>query len=234
MGFANLETTQQALIKAHLQAVIEINHSINLTRIDSPEQAFLLHIEDSLSALPELSEAPDGLYGDLGSGGGFPGVPLAIATGRETYLIDMRQKKMAAITRVIQELGLQNQIHTYTGRAELLAHVMPEAFTALTARALAKLPVLLELASPLLQKNGVLISYKSHLEDIEYKDAQRVSELVGMKLIHDRTFVLKAPENVCSPNQTTSYQRRLLTFQKATNPKVKLPRSEGTAQKTPF
>ena len=86
--FDSLDGSSQDLIVRHLNLVIKANETLNLTRIDTAEEGMLLHIEDSLTGLEEVSEAPSGLYGDLGSGAGFPGIPLAIATGRETVLID--------------------------------------------------------------------------------------------------------------------------------------------------
>lgn len=234
MGFEDLDTNQQKLVTLYLQAVLEANEHLNLTRITSQESAFLLHVEDSLSAFPEFKKAPAGLYGDLGSGGGFPGVPIAIATGRETYLIDVRQKKMAAVAQILYELGLNTYIHTYTGRAELLAREMPEAFSVLSARALAKLSVLLELASPLLSQNGLLICYKSFVDSSEFNNAQRVAKLVGMKLISDRSFMLANSKNAPHNNDEGAYDRRILTFEKVSQPKVKLPRLEGVAQKNPL
>ena len=153
----------------HLELVIEANKTTNLTRIDSIDEAMTLHVEDSLSGLPEMNAAIEGLYGDLGSGAGYPGIPLAIATGRKTLLIDARQKKMNILASIIQELELGDQIDVYAGRAELLAKTRSGEFSVLTARALSKLSVLLELASPLLRKSGSLICYKSHIDDEELK-----------------------------------------------------------------
>lgn len=203
--------------------VIQANKTTNLTRIEGHDEGMLLHVEDSLAGLQELESAPAGQYGDLGSGAGYPGIPLAIATGRQTVLIDARQKKMRVLGQIIGELGLTGQVSTYAGRAELLARTQSKRYAALTARALAKLPVLMELASPLLQDGGVLICYKAQLEEAELADARRVQPLVGMTLESDRSFLLGG-----------EYQRRILTFRKTGTPQVKLPRQEGQAQKIPL
>ena len=79
--FESLPVEQRDLIEEHLRLVIDANEKINLTRIDSFDEGMLLHVEDSLAGLGELNQAPDGLYGDLGSGAGYPGIPLAIASG---------------------------------------------------------------------------------------------------------------------------------------------------------
>ena len=69
----------EELIDLYLEKILEANEKTNLTRISSLDEARKLHIEDSLAGLEELNKAPEGLYGDLGSGGGFPGVPLALS-----------------------------------------------------------------------------------------------------------------------------------------------------------
>ena len=218
-----LPIEEQGLIKKHLELVLEMNKRLNLTRIDDFDSGLVLHVEDSLAGLEELKNAPAGLYGDMGTGGGFPGIPLAIASHRQTVLIDARQKKMAALDSIINELGLAEKISTYAGRAELLARTQANTFSVLTARALSRLSVLMELASPLLPDNGVLICYKSHVEEDELADALRVQHIVGMQLAGDRTFTLAG-----------EYQRRILTFKKIGKPKIKLPRLEGQAQKSPL
>lgn len=221
--FSSLSNEQQLLIKKHLNLVIEANKVVNLTRIDSVEEGMILHVEDSLSALEELNQAPSGLYGDLGSGAGYPGIPLAIASGRQTVLVDARKKKMDVLSSIIDELELSARVSTYAGRAELLARKQPKHFSVLTARALSQLPVLLELASPLLKMHGLLVCYKAQLSEAEFDDARRIQRLVGMELVNDRCFRLNG-----------EFERRILTFEKYSIPQVSLPRQEGLAQKHPL
>lgn len=218
-----LEQGKQELMASHLDYVIEANKKVNLTRIDTREEGVLLHIEDSLAGLTELNDAPAGLYGDLGSGAGYPGIPLAIATGRKTVLIDARQKKMQVMDGIIAKLGLQEQVSTFAGRAELLARTQAKRYAVLTARALAKLPVLMELASPLLMRGGRLVCYKARIEDEELAHAMRVRKPTGMEVVSDRSFLLG--EDV---------HRRIITFEKVAESAVKLPRQEGLAQKKPL
>lgn len=212
------------LTHQYLSRILEINETTNLTRISSPAEAEVLHIEDSLVGLPEVSDCPPGLYGDLGSGGGFPGVPLALATGRETILVDSVKKKMALVGSVVEDLGLSEQIATYDGRIEDLAKERPEAFSVLTARALSRLVSLLELASPLLRKGGRLVCYKAQLSPEELEEALAIQDLVGMKLISQRSTVL-------SDMETT---RSIVVFEKTSRPRLKLPRRIGLAQKNPL
>lgn len=212
------------LIERYMSAVLEVNKTLNLTRIEDSSAARLLHIEDSLSGLPELEDAPDGLYVDLGSGGGFPGVPLALASGRSTLLVDSVKKKMAAVSQVLEEIGAASQISTYDGRIEELAAERPQAFSVATARALAQLSVLMELTAPLLRKGGRLVCYKANVSDEELAHALKLKSYLGMDLVSDRSFLLSDKETL----------RRIIVFEKVKEPGLKLPRRIGLAQKKPL
>ena len=214
----------QALLEKHLQLVIEANKTINLTRITDVEAARVLHIEDSLAALPEMNAAPRGEYADIGSGAGYPGIPLALATQRKTTLVDSVKKKATALTKFVEELGLEGTVSVYGGRVEELALERPKCFAVITARAFSSLPSILELANPLLCRHGQVICYKAHVPQEEYDHAIEPEELLGMKLVSDR-------ENTLSDGET---YRRILVFEKEHTAKVKLPRRNGLAQKKPF
>lgn len=211
------------LMDEYLKKLLIVNETINLTRVTDLQQAKLLHIEDSLSVLEEMSAAPEGLYGDLGSGGGFPGVILALATGRETILIDSVKKKMDAVSRIIEEMDIEN-IRTMKERIEDITIQYPNTFSVLTARALSSLPSLMELSSPLLIHNGILIAMKSHVSEDELSQAKTIQKKTGMRLIKSRDFYL-------SDNET---YRSIYVFEKYKKPDIKLPRKIGMAQKHPL
>jgi len=218
------EDQTMSLMQRYLDSILEANKVTNLTRITDGEQARLLHIEDSLVGLPEVNEAPTGLYGDLGSGGGFPGVPLALATGRKTLLVDSVKKKMAIVQSALDDLSLSEQISTSSERIEDLPLEYKEKFAVLTARALSKLVSLIELASPLLKKGGRLVCYKAQLSSEEIEEALAVQDLVGMKMISQREICL-------SDGETT---RTIVVFEKIGKSRIKLPRRIGLAQKQPL
>lgn len=209
------------LMERYLDRIIEENEKTNVTCITDRESAYVLHLEDSLVALPEVSQAMDGPYADLGSGGGFPGVPLGIATGRDTLLVDSVAKKMHLVKGIVQELGLDN-IEVYAGRIEDLARENPEGFSVVTARALAQLSVLMELSSPLLCKGGSLVCYKANPTDDELAHAIDLQDKLGLRLISQRTVDLHGNN------------RTILCFEKQGNPQIKLPRKTGFAQKKPL
>ena len=139
------------LFKRHLELVIEANRTTNITRISSWEDGMVLHVQDSLLGLDALNACPEGRYADIGTGAGYPGIPLAIETGRPTLLVDSVQKKVQILDGFIEELGLEN-VSTYAGRIEDLGREQAGQFAAISARALSKLSILLELSSPLLKE----------------------------------------------------------------------------------
>lgn len=210
------------LLNEYLQRIIDVK-TCNLTSIKDLNKAKVLHLEDSLSALSELENAPDGPYADIGSGGGFPGVPLGIATGRQTLLVDSVKKKMDAVQAILKDLDIRN-IEVSSSRIEELSIDHNHEFSVITARALSSLPTLLELASPLLAINGQLISLKSHVSEDELQWAEALKDKLGMELISKRDFYL-------SDGQTF---RSILTFQKTREAAIKLPRKVGIAQKRPL
>ena len=218
-----LDACKAELIERHLDEVIEMNRKINLTRVVDRESALVLHVEDSLSAFPEFSEAPSGPYADLGSGGGFPGVTLSIASGRKVLLVDSVWKKMRAMDSIVSDLGLQDSVSTYAGRIEDLSNERRGNFAVLTARALTAMPSLIELACPLLQKGGRLICYKGSNYEEELERALRIQDKLGMKLVSQRFFDL-----------SDGSARSIFVFEKVAKPKIKLPRRVGMAQNNPL
>ena len=214
---------QEALLFDDLHAIMRINETMNLTRILSEEDGMVLHLEDSVLGLPYVQNAPDGLYGDLGTGGGFPGIPLCILTGRETVLVDSVKKKVRALEPVAEELGIGERLSTYGGRIEDLAIERAGEFSVLTARALSSLGALLELSSPLLRQGGRLVSYKAQPTDEELGVAFSIAKPLGFRLVADDHHEL-----------SDGSQRRIFVFEKVGKPCIQLPRRVGMAQRNPL
>lgn len=215
---------QRKLLDLHLQLVIEENKVTNLTRIIDWDSAQVLHIEDSLVGLAEIENAPSGKYLDMGTGAGFPGIPIAIMTGRETVLADSVGKKTKALDRIINALDIASHVSTYNGRIEELSLISPESFSVISARALSSLASLLELSSPLLQKDGYLVCYKSQDVDDELEHAKSVADKLGFEYVSRRDTLL-------SDSVT---ERSIIVFKKIHEPLVILPRRVGMAQKKPY
>lgn len=149
-------------IDDHVRLLLAWTAAINLTAIREPEAAARLHVLDSLAALPLLRERGVSRLLDLGSGGGFPGLPLAAALPAHALLVEAIGKKARFLATAISATGLGGLVSVAPVRAEQLArdgaHVA--AWPAVTARAVAALPRLLELALPLLAPGGLLVAWK--------------------------------------------------------------------------
>ncbi|MFH1012834.1 MAG: 16S rRNA (guanine(527)-N(7))-methyltransferase RsmG [Candidatus Peregrinibacteria bacterium] len=149
-------------LEQFLDLLIKKNQELNLTaEMDRPAMR-VKHIIDSLMVARFLEVRPGMMILDLGTGGGLPGIPLAILFPEANFvLMDATEKKMAAVQEFITELALPNA-KVVTGRAEELAHNSDfrEEFDRVLARAVAPLRVLVELAYPFVHLNGKFIAYK--------------------------------------------------------------------------
>ena len=219
-----LDDTQADLILSHLEFVIEKNKVVNLTRVDTIEEGLTLHVEDSLTIVPFIGEE-EGRLCDIGTGGGFPGLPAAIASGIDAVLLDSVKKKAAAVQEFIDSCDLGSiTVKTLGERAEDVAKMQKESFGVVTARAVSSAPALVELASPLLRHGGKLVVMKAKPEEDEVLRGIKVANLVGMALAEDKTITIGAGD----------ISRRILVFEKTGKSKVKLPRRVGLAQSKPL
>jgi len=144
--------------------LLQANQRLNLTRVTQASEVARLHLLDALAALPLLPAAGPAAV-DLGSGGGVPGIPLALARPDVSWiLVDSVRKKAEVLTSMVSELGLAN-VSVVAERAELLGRAADhrERHDLVAARACAPLPVLAELALPLLAVGGTLLAWKGPL-----------------------------------------------------------------------
>jgi 16S rRNA (guanine527-N7)-methyltransferase len=205
----------------HATLVYETNAHTNLTRVPEAEAA-ILHVLDSLSGLGQMMMSPGGPWLDLGSGAGYPGVPLALTGGRHVDLLESVGRKAAFLERVIQRLCLNASVRR--NRAEDAANETPEAYAAVSARAVAELPALVELASPLLMRHGRLVCWKGDPSTEELDRGDKVAAKTGMRRVACVAVRLPA----------TDVKRRLVVFERIGESRVKLPRRIGLAQSKPL
>jgi 16S rRNA (guanine527-N7)-methyltransferase len=168
-------------LHAYLVQLLETNQAFNLTAVTEPEAAWHKHILDSLSLVPPLAGAAElRKVVDVGSGGGLPGIPLAIALpDRHFTLLEATGKKARFLVDVSRALGLGN-VQVVEQRAESFGQGEGRArFDAVTARAVSRLPVLLELTLPLLRPDGVCLALKGEQADLEVKEAERALRVLG-------------------------------------------------------
>lgn len=159
----------------------QVNESMNLTRVSSDEEAVNRHFIDSLIPL-KLNLIPSGAQVlDLGSGAGFPGLPLAIArTDIRMVLMDSLTKRVNFLTDAAQRAGASATVTAIHARAEEAARGdMREAFDIVTARAVARMNVLCELALPFIRVGGALIAYKGAAAQEELDEARTAIRRLG-------------------------------------------------------
>jgi 16S rRNA (guanine527-N7)-methyltransferase len=166
-------------VEAFVGLLLDANRRLNLTRLTDPDEVARFHLLDALAALPIIGEAPVGRALDLGSGGGVPGIVLALAMPRTDWiLVDSIRKKADALSAFVTALGLD--VSVVAERAELLGRGAARAsFDLVTARACAPLPVLVEYALPLLRGGGRLLAWKGPISEDELVAGEEAAAIVG-------------------------------------------------------
>jgi 16S rRNA (guanine527-N7)-methyltransferase len=182
LGIADLAEPVRTALADHLRLLLAWNTAINLTAVRDPTEAVRRHILDSLTALAILRDRGIDALVDLGSGGGFPGLPLAVALpARRALLVDSVAKKARFLEVAAAAVGPAGGIAAFAGRAEELAadRRHRERWPAVVARAVGGLSELAELGLPLLAPNGVLIAWKRRDAMPELVAAERAVEILG-------------------------------------------------------
>lgn len=181
--FPMLDNASRARLLRYVSLLLEHNRSVNLTATRDRGAAFELHILDSLTALGALKRLEAGsAVADVGSGGGSPGIPLAIARPDLSFaLIEATKKKTERIESMVRDLGLDARVRVVRGRAEELAHdpALRERFDAAVSRGVAALPALLELCLPLVRPGGFLLAYKGKDVRHEIEASRRAARILG-------------------------------------------------------
>jgi 16S rRNA (guanine527-N7)-methyltransferase len=179
LGLA-LPPDARAALDGHVRLLLAWNAAINLTAIRDPADVARLHVLDSLAAVAVVRRLGAGRLLDLGSGGGFPGWPLAVAVPAEALLVDSVGKKARFLETVAAALG-RTDVAVAATRAEALAEDPRhrEAWPLVTARAVSSLAELVELGFPLLRSGGTLLAWKRGELDAELAAAGPAIEALG-------------------------------------------------------
>ncbi len=220
----DLTDAQLKLFDIFYNNLIEVNSYMNLTAITEKEEVYIKHFFDSL--LLSLSADFTGSFTlcDVGSGAGFPSIPLSIVYPNVNItIIDALNKRIKFLNQLIKELDLTN-VQAFHARAEEFVTGKREYFDIVTARAVAKLNVLSELCLPLTKIGGYFIAMKGQTAMEEYEEAKKGIETLGGKLKEVLSFDL--------PNGMG--KRNIILIQKIKETPLKYPRSFSKIKEKPL
>lgn len=215
-----LSDKQLESFEKYYDLLVFYNSKFNLTAITEREEVIKKHFIDSVLGV-------DNLVGnkliDIGSGGGFPAIPIKIMKNDlSVTLLEATGKKCEFLKTVIKELNLEN-IEVINNRAEILAKdpLYRESFDLCSARAVARLNTLLEYCMPFVKVGGKFVSYKGDSTD-EVLEAQNAVKILGGKLIEVKNYLLDGAK------------RSLIVIKKEKPTDKKYPRGNGKERKSPL
>ncbi|MBC5815225.1 MAG: 16S rRNA (guanine(527)-N(7))-methyltransferase RsmG [Candidatus Eremiobacteraeota bacterium] len=211
---AGLQAPYLERLAAYGAVLLQANRTFNLTGAKTTAE-LARHLIDSLSVAPFVS----GRLVDIGSGGGLPAIPLAIATGVEVTMVESTVKKAVFLASALAELGLAGRV--ISKRAELAAHnpELRERFDCGTARAVSTASTVAELLLPFLRVGGTAILQRGALEEPERHALADAALMLGGRLEDERPL---------------NGGRRILVVRKVGATPQKFPRRAGIPEKRPL
>lgn len=180
-----LEDAVQDKLCAFGRAMVKQNEVMNLTGITDDKGVANLHLLDSLTVMA-CADLQGKTLIDVGCGAGFPGVPLAIASGAKVTLLDSLGKRMKWLEEILPQLGIEGEC--ITARAEEAVSTRRETYDFATSRAVARLNILLELTAPYVRVGGAVLAMKGALAREELAEAASAIKKLGLKLEDVREF----------------------------------------------
>lgn len=224
--FEELSNSQKEQFDKFYNILIEWNQVMNLTAITKYDEVVQKHFIDSLSIKDVINLKEVCSVIDVGTGAGFPGIPLKIAFPHlKVTLLDSLNKRVKFLNEVIFELGLKN-IETVHGRAEDVARNKEyrEQYDICVSRAVANLTTLCEYCLPYVKVGGILISYKSGNVEEEIKDSEKAVSILGGIVKKVIKFELRG----------TNIGRSFVIIEKKKSTPKKYPRKAGLPSKEPL
>ncbi len=220
-----INIAQAEKLIGYMDRLLEKNKYINLTRITDEDEFINLHLLDSLTLL-KLIKNPQASILDVGTGGGFPGIPLAIMLeDAQITLMDSTNKKLNVVQAMAQDLGITN-IKILHGRAEELGQDTDfrEKYEVVTSRAVANLTLLSEYCVPLTKVGGQFLAMKSRGYQEELEAAQKPIGVLGGKIVGIEKGLLLQNE----------YVHVIINLKKIKPTPDLFPRTNGRIKKEPF
>lgn len=224
----DLELTlkQMDQFERYYELLIEWNQKINLTTITDKEEVYLKHFYDSVALAFSIELDKKASICDIGSGAGFPSIPLKIIFPElKITIVDSLNKRINFLRTLVSELDL-NEIFLFHDRAETFGQnsIYRASYDYVIARAVARLNVLSELCLPLVKKNGYFYALKAAKSQEELAEAKGAIATLGGKFIEDKQIYL--------PN--TKDERHVLVIEKKKETPKKYPRNPGLPNKKPI
>ncbi len=224
-GFA-LDDFQCNRFEIYRRLIKEWNQKIDITKITEDREIDNKHFMDSLSLFRLMDRKKPYKLVDIGTGGGFPGIVLAILNpALEMTLLDSLNKRVEFLKVVIKELGLR-KVWAVHGRAEEVFRQKEyrDGFDVAVSRAVAPLPTLLEYCLPAVRVGGVFYAMKGPAAEEELAQSQKATQSLGGKLGRVDSFLWTEEQ----------YQRTILEFQKVSPTPARYPRGQGKPRKAPL
>ena len=213
--------------RAQLETVLELLAADprSLSSVRDPQEAWRAHVADSLTGLEVSALQSARAIADVGSGAGFPGFVLAVALpAARVDLIESVARKCEFMRDAAERAGIENVRVVNARSEEHAAGAGREAYDVVTARAVARLATLAELAAPLLREGGTLVAWKGRRDPDEESELGRASEVLAM-----------APRKIIEVGERAGYEHRHLhVVRKTGRTPENLPRRPGVAKKRPF
>lgn len=226
MNKINIEISDKQIEKFfdYMNLLLEWNEKINLTAITEPEDIILKHFVDCATILKYIKDEDKII--DIGTGAGFPGIPLKILNEKlDITLMDSLNKRIIFLNEIINELDLKNIVAIHA-RAEELARNKEyrEKFDIATSRAVANLSTLSEYMLPFVKKDGMVISMKGSNIEEEVKNAKKAIKILGGEIEKIDNFNLANTNNI----------RNIITIKKVVKTPKEFPRKAGKPSKEPI
>lgn len=223
-----LSEEQKKQFETYFHELVETNKVMNLTSITEKNQVYLKHFYDSLvlDFVDDKLLTEELTLCDVGSGAGFPSIPLKIVNPKlKITIVDSLNKRIKFLDTLVNKLGLDG-VTLVHGRAEEVGKnkLYREKFDIVTARAVAALNVLTELCLPLARVNGTFIAMKSEKAPEELDNATYSIQVLGGKVTDQKSFKLPNDEGI----------RNFIFIDKIKNTPGKYPRKPGTPAKKPL
>lgn len=221
----SLSQAQLEKFEVYSKLLVEWNEKINLTAITDDEGIAIKHFLDSLSLLPLIPKESKTII-DVGTGAGFPGIPLKITFDKfKVTLLDSLDKRVKFLNELCANLELKD-ISAVHGRAEDFGvdKKYREQYDIATARAVANLPVLMEYCLPFVKIGGIFAAMKGPDAKEELKESSKALELLGGEVLEVKSFNL--PQ--------TDYERCIILIRKCRHTPPNYPRKSGKPTKLPI